>query len=54
VQIPDVPGLREWGRLRARDNEDLSASMRESDPPEYSDALKAYFEALSKSEQGKK
>jgi len=46
---PEAPTLREWGRLRAREGDNLNASMRESDAPEYQESLKAYFEALGKS-----
>ena len=50
TDVPNVPGLREWGRFRTREAEGLNASLRESDPPEYQEALKIYFEELGKSQ----
>jgi hypothetical protein len=42
-----VPSLRQWGFLRARTPIGLSASMRESTPPGYSEAVSAYFQGVS-------
>jgi len=39
---------REWGQLRQRTPEELSAGSRQNDPPGYEESLKAYFEALGK------
>ena len=47
--FPALPSVREWGRLRSRDNpEGINTSVRETAPAGYEDALGAYFEALSK------
>jgi len=43
-----IPGLREWGRLRDRLGDSLTAPIRESDPPGYSDSLRVYFELLGR------
>jgi hypothetical protein len=39
---------REWGRLRDRSAADLTAPGHRADPPEYQDALRAYFKALNR------
>jgi hypothetical protein len=44
----DVASLREWGRLRTRDVEDLNTPLRESETPGYERALQLYFESLSR------
>jgi hypothetical protein len=44
-----APG-REWGTLRAREA-DLSAALRDPEPPGYQEALRAYFQALSRPEE---
>ncbi len=43
-----VNAASRWARFRARGDAELSTPVRESDPPEYQDALKAYFEALGR------
>lgn len=48
-----LPGLREWGRLRERLGESISAPVRESDPPGYTDSLRIYFEVLSREDSVK-
>jgi hypothetical protein len=40
---------REWGKLQPRGGADESAAPRETDPPGYQDALRIYFQALSRS-----
>jgi predicted nucleic acid-binding protein/tetrahydromethanopterin S-methyltransferase subunit F len=49
-----TPVAREWGRLREHEPNEMNASIRESDPPGYEDALKVYFQALGQSTEGKK
>ncbi len=49
--IKNMPGLRDWGLFREQSPADLNASLRESDPPGYRDALKAYFEALGRQDK---
>ncbi len=47
--LPDATAAqRQWGRLHDRDPQTVNASVREDDPADYQDALKAYFEALNK------
>lgn len=46
-----LPGLREWGRLRDRMGESAAAPIHESDPPGYSEALRTYFDVLSKEDK---
>ena len=52
-QSARFPAAREWGRLRAQEGPDTDSTLRESDPPEYEQALKLYFEALGKAQEAK-
>jgi len=47
----DLPGIREWGRLRPRDESAQTAVTPAADPPGYEQSLKLYFEALGKDKQ---
>lgn len=38
---------REWGRLRERSGGDMNAPGAQPDPPEFQEALRAYFKALN-------
>jgi hypothetical protein len=49
---PDVASVREWGRLRTRDVEELNTPLRESEAPGYERALQLYFEILSRPPPG--
>ncbi len=49
-QAPPAP--REWGKLREKQTEDLTAAPHVDDPVEYQDALRAYFRALAKDQGG--
>jgi hypothetical protein len=49
-----APSEREWGRLREQRPDDLSAPSHEIDPPEYQDALRAYFRDLAREDAGTK
>ncbi len=51
--LPDVPSVREWGRLLHRAPQDLNISTRDNDPPGYQESLKLYFEALGQTERKK-
>jgi hypothetical protein len=46
LQRPALP--REWGGLRERRDADLIAPGSQPDPPEFQDALQAYFKALNR------
>ena len=46
--VSDIASVREWGRLRPREVEELNAPIRESEAPGYERALQLYFETLSK------
>ena len=46
--VSDMAAVREWGRLRTREVEELNAPLRESEAPGYEKALQLYFESLSK------
>ncbi|HZL36492.1 MAG TPA: hypothetical protein VFC78_14330 [Tepidisphaeraceae bacterium] len=52
VLSPDLAAVRDWGKLHARDTQDLSAGLREPDPPGYEEPLRLYFQALGNA-QGK-
>jgi len=47
--VSDLASVREWGRLRTREVEELNAPLRETDAPGYEKALQLYFESLGKS-----
>jgi hypothetical protein len=47
--VSDMASVREWGRLRTREVEELNAPLRETDAPGYEKALQLYFESLGKS-----
>ena len=47
------PAAREWGRLRAAEGPELNAPLHDTDPPGYEEALRLYFEALGKAQEGK-
>jgi hypothetical protein len=54
ASVSDLAAIREWGRLRTREVEELNAPLRETEAPGYEKALQLYFESLSKtSAQGK-
>lgn len=42
----ELPATREWGRVRPHIRQDVTAGPRDSDPPGYHEALRAYFQAL--------
>jgi hypothetical protein len=44
---------REWGRLRAAEGPELHSSLHDTDPPGFEEALRLYFEALGKAQEGK-
>jgi hypothetical protein len=44
--VTDLASVREWGRLRPRDMDDLGTPMRESEPAGYEKALQLYFQRL--------
>ena len=46
--VSDIASVREWGRLRTREVEDLNTSLRESEAPGYERALQLYFESLNR------
>lgn len=46
--VSDMASVREWGRLRTREVEELNAPLRETEAPGYEKALQLYFESLSK------
>jgi hypothetical protein len=46
--VSDLASVREWGRLRTREVEELNAPLRETDAPGYEKALQLYFESLGK------
>ena len=46
--ISDIASVRQWGRFRTREVEELSAPLWESDAPGYERALQVYFEMLNK------
>ena len=52
-QAGKYPSAREWGRLRPQDAPELNSALHQSDPPGYEEALKIYFEALSKAQEEK-
>jgi hypothetical protein len=47
--VSDMASVREWGRLRTREVEELNAPLRETEAPGFERALQLYFESLSKS-----
>jgi hypothetical protein len=52
--VTDLASVREWGRLRPRDMDELSTPMRESEPAGYETALQLYFQRLGQvQEKGK-
>jgi hypothetical protein len=50
----DLASVREWGRLRPRDMDELSTPMRESEPAGYETALQLYFQRLGQVQEKKK
>jgi hypothetical protein len=50
----DLASVREWGRLRPREMEDLNAPVRESEPPGYEKALQLYFQRLGQVQENQK
>jgi hypothetical protein len=46
----ETASVREWGRLRPREVEELNAPLREAEAPGYERALQLYFETLSRSQ----
>jgi hypothetical protein len=48
ASVSDLAAIREWGRLRPRQVEDLNAPLRETEAPGYEKALQLYFESLSR------
>lgn len=46
--VSDMATVREWGRLRTREVEQLNAPLRESEAAGYERALQLYFESLSR------
>ena len=46
--VSDMAAVREWGRLRTREVEELNASLRETEAPGFEKALQLYFETLSR------
>jgi hypothetical protein len=46
--VSEMASVREWGRLRTREVEELNAPLREVDAPGYEKALQLYFESLGK------
>jgi hypothetical protein len=52
---PTMAAAREWSRLRPRDSDSaVSSPLREADPPGYEDALKKYFESLTRAQGASK
>jgi hypothetical protein len=47
--VADMASVREWGRLRTREVEELNAPLRETEAPGFEKSLQLYFESLSKS-----
>ena len=47
--MPGMPLVREWGRLRTREVEQLNAPLRETEAPGFEKALQLYFDSLSHS-----
>jgi hypothetical protein len=50
----DLASVREWGRLRPREMEDLTAPVRESEPVGYEKALQLYFQRLGQVQDNNK
>ena len=50
----NLASVREWGRLRPREMEELNAPVRESEPAGYEKALQLYFESLNRAHEGEK
>ena len=48
ASVSDLALIREWGRLRPRQVEELNAPLRETEAPGYEKALQLYFESLSR------
>jgi hypothetical protein len=48
ASVSDLAAIREWGRLRPREVEELNAPLRETEAPGYEKALQLYFESLSR------
>lgn len=44
------PAMRQWGQMQNRPPGGISAPMNQSDPAGYEESLKAYFEALNRSD----
>jgi hypothetical protein len=49
----NFPAAREWGRLRAAEGPELHSPLHDTDPPGFEEALRLYFEALGKAQEGK-
>ncbi|MDB5171267.1 MAG: putative rane protein, partial [Phycisphaerales bacterium] len=50
---PAFAAVRDWGKLRPREGDDLSAPLHEADPPGYEEPLRLYFEAIGKAQEKK-
>ncbi|MDB5355291.1 MAG: hypothetical protein JWN24_1744 [Phycisphaerales bacterium] len=48
---PAFAAVRDWGKLRPREGDDLSAPLHEADPPGYEEPLRLYFEAIGKAQE---
>jgi hypothetical protein len=50
---PAYAALRDWGKLRPREGDDLAAPLHEATPPGYEEPLRLYFEAIGKAQEKK-